>query len=129
METQDTRSIPELTKDVAFHLGDMFRSELKLARVEAMDGVKSLGGGIGQIAAGAAVAISALTLGLLALAFGLSEAMPMWAASALVALVAGVIGWLLVKNGQKALASKNLTLPKTRDQVARDIEAIKEQVH
>lgn len=129
METQDTRSIPELTKDVAFYLGDMFRNELKLARVEATEGVKSLGGGVGQIAAGAAVAISALTLGLLAVAFGLSELMPMWAAAAIVAVVAGLIAWSLVKSGQKAIASKDLSLPKTREQVGRDVEAIKEQVH
>ena len=37
---QTERSIPELTKDVAFHLGDMFRNELKLARVEATESVE-----------------------------------------------------------------------------------------
>lgn len=129
MDTQENRSIPELTKDVAFHLGDMFRNELKLARVEATEGVKSLGGGVGQIAAGAAVGISALTLALLAIAFGLSQIMPMWVASAIVAVAAAILAWSLVKAGQKALAAKDLTLPKTREQVGRDVEAIKEQVH
>lgn len=129
METQDTRSIPELTKDVAFHLGDMLRNELKLARAEATEGVKSMGGGVGQIAAGAVVGVSALTLGLLAVAFGLSEVMPMWAATAIVAIVTAIAAWGLVTAGQKALANKDLTLPKTREQVARDVQAIKEQVH
>lgn len=129
MESQENRSIPELTKDMAFHLGDMFRNELKLARVEATEGVKSLGGGVGQIAAGAVIGVSALTLGLLAIAFGLSEVMPMWAASAIVAIATAVLAWSLVKSGQKALSAKDLTLPRTREQVARDVEAIKEQVH
>jgi hypothetical protein len=129
METQEGRSIPELTKDVAFHLGDMFRNELKLARVEATEGVKSLGGGIGKIAAGAVIGTSALTVALLAVAFGLSAVMPMWAAGAVVALTAALFAWSLIRSGQKALTAHQLTLPKTREQVGRDVEAIKDQVH
>lgn len=128
METQESRSIPELTKDVATHLGDMFRNELKLARVEATESAKSLGGGIGQIAAGAVFGASALTVGLLGAAFALSEVMPMWAACAVSALIAASVASVMVSAGQKKLSAKDLTLPKTREQVARDVEAIKEQV-
>ena len=66
---QTDRSIPELTKDMAFHLGDILRNEMKLARVEATEGVKSLSGAAGMLAGGAVVGISALTLALLAAAF------------------------------------------------------------
>jgi Flp pilus assembly protein protease CpaA len=126
---QTERSIPELTKDMAFHLGDMFRNELKLARVEATEGAKSLAGAVGLFAAGAVVGASALTVALMALAYGLAEAMPLWVASALVAVVAGIGAFLLVKAGQKALNDKDLSLARTREQVSRDLKTISERVH
>jgi lysylphosphatidylglycerol synthetase-like protein (DUF2156 family) len=126
---QTERSIPELTKDMAFHLGDMFRNELKLARVEATEGVKSLGGAVGLIVAGAVVGASALTLLLLAVAYGLSSVMPMWGAAAVVAILAGILAWMMVKAGQKALKPDELSLTRTREQVSRDIKTISERVH
>lgn len=126
---QTERSIPELTKDMAFHLGDMFRNELKLARVEATEGVKSLGGAVGKFAAGALVGASALTLALLAAAFALAELMPMWIASAIVAVAAGIVAWMLIKAGEAALKSRDLSLTRTREQVSRDIKNISERVH
>jgi hypothetical protein len=114
---QTERSIPELTKDMAFHLGDIFRNELKLARVEATEGAKSLSGTIGLYAAGAVVGVSALTLAMFALAYGLSEVMPMWAAAAIVAVIGATVAWALIQAGQAALKTKDLSLTRTREQV------------
>lgn len=126
---QTDRSIPELTKDMAFHLGDMFRNELKLARVEATEGAKSLTGAMALFAAGALVGASALTVALLAVAYGLAEAMPMWAAGLIVAVIAAIVAFLLVKAGQKAMQDKDLSLARTREQVSRDLKTISERVH
>jgi hypothetical protein len=126
---QTERSIPELTKDMAFHLGDMFRNELKLARVEATEGVKSLSGAVGMIAGGAVVGVSALTLGLFAVAYALSSVMPMWGAAAVVAVFAAIVAWMLVKAGQKAMNTEELALTRTREQVSRDLKTISERVH
>ena len=114
---------------MAFHLGDMFRNQLKLARVEATEGVKSLSGAVGLIAAGAVVGASALTLGLFAVAYALAGVMPMWAAAAVVAVLAAIVAWMLVKAGQKAMNTEELTLARTREQVSRDTKTISERVH
>lgn len=126
---QAERSIPELTKDMAFHLGDMFRNELKLARVEATEGVKTLSAAVGLIAAGAVVGGSALTLGLFAVAYALASVMPMWGAAAVVAVLAAIVAWMLVKAGQKAMNSDELSLTRTREQVSRDLKTLSERVH
>jgi hypothetical protein len=126
---QTERSIPELTKDMAFHLGDMFRNELKLARVEATEGVKSLTGGFVLLIGGAVFGISALTLAFLAIASALALVMPMWMASAIVAGAGAVIALALVLTGKAALKPKDLSLPRTREQVARDFKTISEHVH
>jgi membrane protein implicated in regulation of membrane protease activity len=127
---QTERSIPELTKDMAFHLGDMFRNELKLARVEATEGVKSLSGAAGLFVAAAAVGVAALTLALMAIAYALGAVMPMWGAAAVVAIVAAIVAWLLVKAGQAALKTRDLSLTRTREQVSRGIKTtVSERVH
>jgi hypothetical protein len=126
---QTERTLSDLTKDMAFYLGDMFRNELKLARVEATEGVKSLSGGLGLIVGGAVFGVAALTLAFLAIAFGLSLVMPMWAASAIIAVVGGLIALVLIKAGNAALKPKDLSLPRTREQMSRDFKSISEHVH
>jgi hypothetical protein len=126
---QTDRTLSDLTKDMAFYLGDMFRNELKLARVEATEGVKSLSGGVGLIVGGAVFGIAALTLAFFAIASGLSLVMPMWAASAIIAVVGGLIALVLIKAGNAALKPKDLSLPRTREQMSRDFKSISEHVH
>jgi hypothetical protein len=121
-------SIPELTKEVVHHLGDMFRNELKLARTEAVESAKSLGGGLALIGVGVAFAVSAVTLIGFAVVELLPAEFPRWAAFGLAALAAGIAALLFMNAGKSAIAPKSLTLPKTREQVGRDIHAIKEHL-
>jgi hypothetical protein len=121
-------SIPELTKEMVHHLGDMFRNELKLARTEAVDSAKKMGGSLALIGVGVAFAVSAVTL----IGFAVVELLPVdfprWAAFALAGIAAGVAALLFMNAGKSAIAPKSLTLPKTREQVGRDIQAIKEHL-
>jgi Flp pilus assembly protein TadB len=126
---QTDRSIPELTKEMAFHLGDMFRNEVKLAKVEAAEGVKSLSGAFRLYIAAAAIGACALTLGLLSVAYLISLVMPLWTAMAIVAIGAGILCWILVEAAQKAAKPDELSLPKTREQVSRDLKTLSERVH
>lgn len=126
---QTDRSIPELTKEMAFHLGDMFRNEVKLAKVEAAEGVKSLSGAFRLYVAAAAIGASALTLGLLSVAYLVSLFMPLWTSMAIVAIGAGILCWILVEAAGKASKPDELSLPKTREQVSRDLKTISERVH
>ena len=126
---QTERSIPELTKDMAFHLGDMLRNELKLAGIEASESVKSFSGAFVLIVLGAAIGGAALTVGLLAAAYGLSLVMPLWGAGLIVAASAAVVAFLLVQAGRAALKPKSLSLPRTREQMKRDFNSISEHVH
>ncbi len=121
-------TIPDLTKEVVHHLGDMFRNELKLARAEAVDSAKAMTGSLVMIGIGVAFAVSAITL----IGIGVAEVMPLefprWAAFALVGIASGVGALLFMQAGKSAISPKSLTLPKTREQVGRDIQAIKEHL-
>ena len=128
MQTEQ-RSIPELAKTMAFQLGDMFRNELKLAGMEATEGVKSISGAFVLVVLGAAVGGAALTVALLSIAYALSQTMPLWASGLIVAAVAAVFSWILIQGGRASLKPKSLALPRTREQVSRDLTALSERVH
>jgi CBS-domain-containing membrane protein len=125
---QTDRSLAELTKDLASDAGDLFRNELRLARAEAVEGVKGMGAGIVRVALGVALAGAAVTLALFALAYALGEAMPMWGGALISALVGAAIAYWLVKSGVKEISVDRISLPKTAEQVARDLRSIKEKV-
>lgn len=121
-------SIPELTKDMVHHVGDMFRNELKLARTEAVDSARKMGGSLALIGVGVAFAVSAITL----LGFAVVELLPVdfprWAAFAMAGVASGVAAMLFMQAGKSKIAPASLTFPKTRDQVGRDIQTIKEHL-
>lgn len=121
-------SIPELTKDVAQHLGDMFRNELRLARAETVESAKSLTGAMVQIGIGTAFGTAAITLGLMAVAQGFAIYLPVWAGLAIAAFAAALAALIFIQSARSAISPKNLTLPKTRDQIGRDIQSIKEHM-
>jgi hypothetical protein len=123
---QSERTLSELTLDLASQAGDLIRNEIKLARAEAVESIKHMGGGIVRAALGVALAGAAVTLGLFALAYGLAELMPMWAAALVGAIVGGVLAYVLIKAGLKAASVDALALPKTAEQVSRDLRLIKE---
>lgn len=121
-------SIPELTKDVAQHLGDMFRNELRLARAEAVESAKSLTGAMVQIGIGTAFGTAAITLGLMAVADGFAIYIPMWAGLGIAAFAAALAALIFIQSAKAAISPKKLSLPKTRDQIGRDIQSIKEHL-
>jgi hypothetical protein len=123
---QAERSISELTMDLAAQAGDLIRNEIRLARAEAMDNIKHMGGGIMRAAIGVAFAGAAISLGLFALAYALGEAMPMWAAALIGAMIGGGVAYVLIKSGLKAASVDAIALPKTAEQVSRDLRLIKE---
>jgi hypothetical protein len=121
-------TIPDLTKEVVHHLGDMFRNELRLARAEAVDSAKAMTGSLVMIGIGVAFAVSAITLIGIAVAEVLPLEFPRWAAFAMAGVASGVGALLFMQAGKSAISPKSLTLPKTREQVGRDIQAIKEHL-
>ena len=121
---QSERTLPELTMDVATQVGDLLRNEVRLARAEALEGVKHMGAGLVRAALGVALAGAALTLALFALAYGLAQMMPLWASALIAALVGAVLAYVLVKSGLKAASPDHLSMDRTTNQFARDLRAL-----
>ena len=125
---QAERTLPELTRDLASHVGDLMRNEVRLARAEAMESIKGMGDGIVRAALGVALAGAAVSLGLFAIAYALGETMPMWVGALISAVVGGIIAYLLIKSGLQAVSVERIKLPRTAEQVSRDLHLIKENI-
>lgn len=123
---QAERTLPELTMDLAAQVGDLMRNEVRLARAEAMESVKDMGGGIVRAAIGVAFAGGAVSLALFAIAYALGEAMPMWAAALIGAIIGAVIAYALIKSGLKAASVERISMSRTASQVKADLRLIKE---
>lgn len=121
-------TIPDLTKELVGHFGDMVRNELKLARTEAMESAQKMGGGLVQIGLGAAFAAAAITLLCMAAIEAMPEDIPRWAAFVMAGVAAALAGLIFMQAAKSAIAPKSLTLPKTRQQVGRDIQTLKEHI-
>lgn len=121
-------TIPDLTKEMIGHFGDMIRNELKLARTEAAQTASSMGGGLVHIGIGAAFAAAAITLILMAAIEAMPEDVPRWASYALAGVAAGIAALLFMNAAKAAIAPKSITLPKTREQIGRDIQTLKEHL-
>jgi putative superfamily III holin-X len=124
---QAERTLPELTMDLASQVGDLLRNEVRLARAEAFESVKHMRAGVIRAALGVSLAGAALTLALFALAYALGQLMPMWGAALIGAGVGGVIAYLLVTSGLKSLSVERIALPRTAEQVSRDLRLIKDK--
>jgi hypothetical protein len=125
---QTDRSIADLTGELAANAGELFRNELRLARAEAVESVRGMGGGVVRAALGVVLAGAAVTLALFALAYALGLVMPMWGAALIGAAIGGAIAYWLVRSGLKAISVERIALPRTAEQVARDLRSIKEKV-
>jgi hypothetical protein len=125
---QENRSVGELLRDLAADVTALIRQELALARTEAQDKVHQTIAAVVAMIAGALVAFAALIILLDALVYGLTEAgMQRWLAALIVGGVVALIGFILVRKGQKDLSATRLAPERTAANVRKDINLVKEQ--
>ena len=107
---QDTRSIGELLRDLGSDTADLIRQELLLVRTEITTKVQASVAALVTMLAGGLVAFVALIVLLGAVVDGLTKAgLERWVAELIVGGSVTLVGYILVRVGQKALAASSLT--------------------
>jgi uncharacterized membrane protein YqjE len=125
----ESRSVGELVRDLANDVTNLVRQELNLARTEAQDKLHQTIAAVVAMIAGALLAFAALIILLDALVYGLTEAgLERWLAALIVGGVVAIIGFILVRKGQKDLSATRLAPERTTANVRKDINLVKEQV-
>jgi hypothetical protein len=99
------RPLGELFSELARETGTLVRNEVQLAKTELTETARDAGKHVGVVAAGGVLSHAALLFVLAAVSLLLGHVMPLWIATLLVGVIAGVSGYLMIQKGTKALRS------------------------
>ena len=125
----EARSIGELLRDLASDSATLVQQEFALARAEAEAKLHQMIMAAIELLVGALVAFAALFILVDAGVYSLAEAgVQRWLAALIVGGVVAVIGFLLVRKGQKDLSATRLAPERTAANLRKDLDLVKEQV-
>jgi uncharacterized membrane protein SpoIIM required for sporulation len=128
MSEADSRSIPEIISAVTGDLANLVRKESELVRTEVSEKISDAAKAGVSMSIGAALLLGGFLCLIAALVLGLSHIMdPAWAAL-LVGVVAGLVGYTLVRGAAKKVQPAALTPDRATRQIHKDAQLVKEQV-
>lgn len=97
----ENQSIGALLKQLSHEIPVLFTKELALFKAEAKESIRTTKEGVAAVSTGGAVMMAGLIILLLAAVYALSNVMQPWAAALIVGVIAMVVGFMMVKAGQK----------------------------
>ena len=130
-DTEDLRdrSLGELLKQLSQETTRLVHQELELAKAELTQKGKQAGAGAGLFGGAGALGLAALGALTACFILALNAIMPAWLAALLVAVVYGIIAFVLVKQGQARMKRAGPPVPtQTIETVKEDVEWAKTQM-
>jgi uncharacterized membrane protein YqjE len=122
------RSLGELLKQLSQETTRLVHQELELAKAELTQKGKQAGAGAGMFGGAGALGLAALGALTACFILALNAVMPAWLAALLVAVVYGIIAFVLVKQGQAKMKAAGPPVPEqTIETVKEDVEWAKTQ--
>ena len=121
---RNAESIPHLIRDLATDLSTLLGKEIQLAKAEAREAATDVKAAVGAVATGAVVALAGLVILLMSAVYGLSNIVAPWLAALIVGAAALLIGFIMVKGGQKKMSASSLAPDRTLDSVKKDTETL-----
>jgi uncharacterized membrane protein YqjE len=123
------RSLGELLKQLSQETTQLVHQELELAKAELQQKGKQAGAGAGMFGGAGAIGLAALGALTACFILALNAVMPAWLAALLVAVVYGIVAFVLVKQGQARLKRATPPVPEqTIETVKEDVEWAKTQM-
>jgi uncharacterized membrane protein YqjE len=116
------RSLGELLKQLSQETTQLVHQELELAKAEIQQKGKQAGAGAGMFGGAGALGLAALGALTACFILALDLIMPAWLAALIVAVVYGIIAFVLVKQGQARMKRATPPVPE------QTIETLKEDV-
>ena len=123
------RSLGELLKQLSEQTSRLVHQELELAKAELQQKGKQAGMGAGMFGGAGALGLAALGALTACFILALNAIMPAWLAALIVAVVYGIIAFVLVKQGQAKIKAAAPPVPEqTIETVKEDVEWAKTQM-
>ena len=108
-------SVGHLVAQVTSDISTLMRQEFTLAKAELRQEAGKAGKGAGQLGGAGLAGHLLVVFASLALMFGLAEALPLWAAAAIVAALYALVAAALYSKGRRALKTVDPTPHQTID--------------
>jgi uncharacterized membrane protein YqjE len=123
------RSLGELLRQLSQETTQLVHQELELAKAELQQKGKQAGAGAGMFGGAGALGLAALGALTACFILALNAIMPAWLAALLVAVVYGIVAFVLVKQGQAKMKQAGPPVPEqTIETVKEDVEWAKTQM-
>jgi hypothetical protein len=123
------RSLGELLKQLSQETTQLVHQELELAKAELSQKGKQAGAGAGMFGGAGAIGLAALGALTACFILALNAIMPAWLAALIVAVVYGIVAFVLVKQGQAKIKQATPPVPEqTIETVKEDVEWAKTQM-
>ena len=123
------RSLGELLKQLSEQTTRLVHQEMELAKAELQQKGRQAGAGAGMFGGAGALGLAALGALTACFILALDAVMPAWLAALIVAVVYGIIAFVLVKRGQDKLMQATPPVPEqTIETVKEDVEWAKTQM-
>jgi uncharacterized membrane protein YqjE len=123
------RSLGELLKQLSEQTTRLVHQELELAKAELTQKGKQAGMGAGMFGGAGALGLAALGALTACFILALNAVMPAWLAALIVAVVYGIVAFVLVKQGQAKIKKATPPVPEqTIETVKEDVEWAKTQL-
>ena len=123
------RSLGELLRQLSEQTTRLVHQELELAKAELQQKGKQAGMGAGMFGGAGALGLAALGALTACFILALNAIMPAWLAALIVAVVYGIIAFVLVKQGQAKITAAAPPVPtQTIETVKEDVEWAKTQM-
>jgi hypothetical protein len=123
------RSLGELLKQLSEETTRLVHQELELAKAELTQKGKQAGMGAGMFGGAGAIGLAALGALTACFILALNALLPAWLAALIVAVVYGIIAFVLVKQGQAKMKAATPPVPEqTIETVKEDVEWAKTQM-
>ena len=120
----DDQSIGGLLKQLGREIPSLLSKELALLKAEAQESVRTTKAGLAAVSTGGAVMMAGLVVLLFAGVYALGNVMELWVAALIVGLLAMVVGFMMVKAGQKKFEADSLKPQHTINSLQKDKNAI-----
>jgi len=122
------RPISRIIEDILRHVGEIIRSEIRLAQTEIRQDFSDLKNAGVFLAAAGVAGMFALGFLLLSAVYALSTIMPPWAAAAAVGVVLGLAGTVLLFKGMHMLKATSMTPDRTIQSLEDNVKWFKKHV-
>jgi Flp pilus assembly protein TadB len=123
------RSLGELLRQLSEQTTRLVHQELELAKAELQQKGKEAGAGAGMFGGAGALGLAALGALTACFILALNALMPAWLAALIVAVVYGIIAFVLVRQGQARVKRATPPVPEqTIETVKEDVEWAKTQM-